>query len=413
MLNWANQFNIFCYLDNLHYNFQPHYYECLLAVGVRALISSDTSDVSELDHFLAMQNDWSCGHIAYNLKSSLHGLSNNKPDSLHFPDFFFFVPEVILTINGNELCIEATSPEEVYLQIMQQEEHAIQPHANLNIQQRITRAEYLQTIRKLQQHILRGDCYEINFCQEFYAEKAIIEPLSIYQKLIAVSPTPFSALYRLNDKYLICASPERYIAKEGTKILSQPMKGTAKRNLDDEAEDRRLKEELLASSKERAENVMVVDLVRNDLSKICKGATVKVDELYGIYTFPQVHQMVSTVSGELDGNVPFSAILPATFPMGSMTGAPKYRVMQLIDQYEPSNRGIFSGSVGYIDPNGNFDFNVVIRSIMYNASNQYLSYQVGSGITFYSDAEKEWEECMLKAEAIKRVLGAELTILHG
>lgn len=408
MLNWANQFNIFCYLDNHHYNFQPHYHECLLAVGVRAYVSSETGNVSDLDLFLSNKT-WSFGHLSYNLKDSLHSLSSNKPDPLGFPDFFFFVPEVVLTINGDQLCIEATSPEEIYLQITRQEKHIEFSHTPLNVQQRITQGEYLEIIRQLQQHILRGDCYEINFCQEFYAEKAVIDPLSIFQKLAAVSPTPFSALYRLDDKYLICASPERYIAKEGGKILSQPMKGTAKRNLQDETDDKRLRVELQTNAKERAENVMVVDLVRNDLSKICKDASVKVDELFGIYSFPQVHQMVSTISGELESNVRFSGILSASFPMGSMTGAPKHRVMQLIEQYEPSSRGIFSGSIGYFDPQGNFDFNVVIRSIMYNASNQYLSYQVGSGITFYSEAEKEWEECLLKAEAIKKVLGSSST----
>ncbi len=406
MLNWANQFNIFCYLDNQYYDFQPHYYECLLAVGASARINSDTTELSGLDHFLSQQKGWSFGHISYNLKSRLHGLINDKPDSIGFPDFYFFVPEVVLSVNNNCLFIEALSPEEIYSQIMQQEVHAIQPHEPLNIQQRITRSEYLQAVQKLQKHILRGDCYEINLCQEFFAENAVVDPLSIFRKLVSVSPTPFSAFYRLNDQYLICASPERYIAREGQKILSQPMKGTAKRSLQDKVEDKRLIEDLRTSAKERAENVMVVDLVRNDLSKICKDASVKVDELFGIYTFPQVHQMVSTISGELENNVPFSEILSATFPMGSMTGAPKYRVMQLIDQYEPSARGIYSGSVGYFDPQRNFDFNVVIRSIMYNASNRYLSYQVGSGITFYSDPEKEWEECLLKAEAIKKVLSS-------
>jgi para-aminobenzoate synthetase component 1 len=151
---------------------------------------------------------------------------------------------------------------------------------------------------------------------------------------------------------------------------------------------------------------MVVDLVRNDLSKICKENSVKVEELFGVYTFPQVHHLVSTVSGELQDNTSFSDILEACFPMGSMTGAPKHRVMQLIDHYEVQSRGIFSGCVGYFKPNGDFDFNVVIRSIMYNATEKYLSYQVGSGITFYSDPEKEWEECLLKAEAIKAVLSS-------
>jgi para-aminobenzoate synthetase component 1 len=182
------------------------------------------------------------------------------------------------------------------------------------------------------------------------------------------------------------------------------MKGTIKRNLDDEVDDEKLKKELKGSAKDKSENVMVVDMVRNDLTKICKNASVKVDELFGVYTYPHVHQMISTISGELKDEIKFSEIIEATFPMGSMTGAPKHRVMQLIDEYEASARGIFSGSVGYINLQGDFDFNVVIRSIMYNATAKYLSYQVGSGITFYSEPEKEWEECLLKGEAIKKVL---------
>jgi para-aminobenzoate synthetase component 1 len=219
-----------------------------------------------------------------------------------------------------------------------------------------------------------------------------------------ISPNPFAAFYRLQDKYLLCASPERFLMKTGNQISSQPIKGTNKRDLLNSLHDDELKKELAESRKDQSENVMIVDLVRNDLTKICKEASVKVDELFGIYSFPQVHQMISTIRGELKEATPFSQIISATFPMGSMTGAPKHRVMQLIDEYEPSSRGIFSGSVGYINPDGDFDFNVVIRSIMYNATNRCLSYQVGSGITFYSDPEKEWVECMLKAEAIKKVL---------
>jgi para-aminobenzoate synthetase component 1 len=221
---------------------------------------------------------------------------------------------------------------------------------------------------------------------------------------MTISPNPFAALYRLHDRYLLCASPERFICKKGLRISSQPMKGTIKRDLSNKSEDEKLKEELKASAKDQSENVMVVDLVRNDLSRICNDGSVKVDELFGIYSYPQVHQMISTINGELKEDILFSEIIEATFPMGSMTGAPKYRVMQLIDEYEEGARGIFSGSVGYVDENGDFDFNVVIRSMMYNASSKYLSYQVGSGITFYSDPEMEWEECLLKGQAIKKVL---------
>ena len=197
--------------------------------------------------------------------------------------------------------------------------------------------------------------------------------------------------------------PGTVFKKGGSKNISQPIKGTSKRMQENAVSDEKNKMDLYHSNKDRSENVMIVDLVRNDLSKVCKEGTVKVDELFGIYSFPQVHQMISTVSGELKDNISFQEIIRATFPMGSMTGAPKKRVMELIEQYERTKRGIFSGAVGYISPNGDFDFNVVIRSIMYNSQSGYLSFLTGSGITFYSDPEKEWEECLLKAEAMKNV----------
>ena len=193
-------------------------------------------------------------------------------------------------------------------------------------------------------------------------------------------------------------------------MISQPIKGTAKRDLVDPAHDEQLKQNLLQSIKERSENVMIVDLVRNDLSKICTPGTVKVDELFGLYSFPQVHQMISTVSGKLPIDTHWLECITATFPMGSMTGAPKKRVMELIEEYERTKRGLFSGAIGYLKPSStenagiDFDFNVVIRSLFYNAHSKYLSYQTGGGITFNSDAEREYEESMLKGEAIKSIL---------
>jgi para-aminobenzoate synthetase component I len=401
MLNWANRFNIFCFLDNQDYSIQPHQYECLLAAGALHSISSGL--FKDLDAFLRKNRNWTFGHLSYDLKNSIHHFKSNKEDKIGFPDFFFFVPEFLVQITQTELNIEGKDCKRVYEEILNQKvETSSSPR--LTIQQRLSKQEHIQTIRQLQQHIVRGDCYEINFCQEFFAENADIDPVHIFQKLIAVSPNPFSALYKLNDRFLICASPERFLAKKGNKIFSQPMKGTAKRNLVDKNEDNQLKRQLQQNAKERSENVMVVDMVRNDLSKVCVESSVRVDELFGVYTYPQVHQMISTISGELKPEAKFSEIIEATFPMGSMTGAPKHRVMELIDQYETSARGIFSGSVGYVSPENDFDFNVVIRSIMYNASSKYLSYQLGSGITFYSDPEKEWEECLLKGEAIKKVL---------
>lgn len=400
MLNWAKQFNIFCFLDNQDYSIQPQQYDCLLAVGVEESVSSN--DIKTVDTFLEKRR-WIFGHLSYDLKNSIHHFHPSEKNKIGFPDFYFFSPKILLEIKGESLTIHSEKAEEIFEEINEQPIEA-KPSSAIIIQQRLTKENYLQKIKNLQEHILRGDCYEINFCQEFFAEDVTIDPVEVFQKLMNVSPTPFSALYKLADRYVICASPERFLKKTGNKIFSQPMKGTIKRNLQNHIEDEKLKQQLQQSAKDQSENVMVVDMVRNDLSKVCTQGSVKVDELFGVYSYPTVHQMISTISGELKPDIKFSEIIEATFPMGSMTGAPKHRVMELIDEYETSARGIFSGSIGYMNPNGDFDFNVVIRSIMYNASSKYLSYEVGSGITFYSDPEKEWEECLLKGEAIKKVL---------
>jgi para-aminobenzoate synthetase component 1 len=402
VLNWAQQFNTFCFLDNHQYHIGPHTLECLLAAGVKDKIEG--FQISSLQDFIdKKKNRWLLGHLGYDLKNELEQLSSHHPDHIQFPDFFFFEPEVIIRLSEREMIIDCDDPDKVFSEIENVSLFSKKnKHAGITINNRIQKDEYVSIINKLKKHILRGDCYEINFCQEFFASPADINPSQVYKTLSNISPNPFSCLYRLNDKWLICASPERFLKKEGRKILSQPIKGTAQRIASDEEKDEKSKADLYESSKDRSENVMVVDLVRNDLSKVCDEGTVKVEELFGIYSFPQVHQMISTVSGELKQNVSFTEIIKSTFPMGSMTGAPKKRVMELIEQYEKTKRGIFSGAVGYISPNSDFDFNVVIRSIMYNNTNRYLSFQTGSAITYYSDPEKEWDECTLKAEAMKK-----------
>ncbi|MEO6219743.1 MAG: anthranilate synthase component I family protein [Ginsengibacter sp.] len=272
------------------------------------------------------------------------------------------------------------------------------------LKSRFTRKKYLATVKQLQNHILKGDCYEINFCQEFFALDTMIEPVEIHKKLNLYSPNPFSAFYKYDDKYLMCASPERFLKKTGNLLISQPIKGTAKRFTDDPKADNNEREKLVQNEKERSENIMIVDLVRNDLAKVCAEGTVHVEDFLGIYTFPQVHQMISTVRGILKENITLSEIFHATFPMGSMTGAPKKRVMELIEKYEKTKRGLFSGTVGYINPEGNFDFNVVIRSVQYNTSDQYLSIMAGSAITNSSNPENEYDECLLKITAMRKAL---------
>ena len=405
MLNWANQFSIFCFLDNHSYQIEPHSEECLLAAGIRRDISCNAANALEqLQEFINEKPSWLFGHLGYDLKNEIENLNSSHTDGIEFPDLYFFEPEIIIRLSAAEMIIEAENASTLFSAINNIEVRQPSSHGKFDIKNRIEKEEYCSIINKLKQHILRGDCYEINFCQEFYAEHAEINSAEVYKKLSALSPNPFSALYKLDDKWLLCASPERYIKKQGSNILSQPIKGTSKRNLQNVVEDKKQRDDLYNSPKDRSENVMVVDLVRNDLAKVCKDGSVHVDELYGIYSFPQVHQMISTVSGELKENISFSEIIKASFPMGSMTGAPKKRVMELIERYEKTKRGIFSGAVGYINSEGDFDFNVVIRSIMYNAATNYLSFSAGSGITFYSDAEKEWEECLMKADAMREVL---------
>ena len=409
MLNWVNRFSIFCLLDNHRYQIEPHTLECILAAGVkRQFLSQAGNAFQNFQSFLTEKKSWLFGHLGYDLKNEIEVLTSSHHDYVKFPDMFFFEPEIIIRLTENKINIEGVdNAGKIYQEIHSMPLSGSQTPVStkVSIQERIPKKEYISIINKLKDHILRGDCYEINFCQDFFAENVVIDPLVVYKKLSTVSPNPFSALYKLDEKYLVCASPERYLKKQGNKILSQPIKGTSSRFLPDRKRDEISKVELHRSEKDRSENVMVVDLVRNDLSRICKEGKVSVDELYGIYSFPQVHQMISTISGELRDEITFTEIIKSTFPMGSMTGAPKKRVMELIEQYEKTKRGIFSGALGYIDPAGDFDFNVVIRSILYNAGRKYLSFQAGSGITFYSDTDKEYEECLLKAEAIRNVLG--------
>ncbi len=405
VLNWVKRFSTFCFLDNNQYRIRPHTEECLLAAGEkRSIRISRGMALTALQAFIDEKKGWAFGHLGYDLKNEIEELHSHNPDETGFPVLFFFEPEILIRLSPAGINIEADDPARIFAEINDTVPGIHGPQQQVNIRQRFSREEYLEVLEKLRQHILRGDCYEINFCQEFFARDATIDPVSVYKKLSAISPNPFSALYRTGDNWLICASPERFLRKQGGRILSQPIKGTSKRIRQNEQLDARSLEALGASAKDRSENVMVVDLVRNDLAKICREGTVKVDELFGLYSFPQVHQMISTVSGELKKEINFTSIIRATFPMGSMTGAPKKKVMGLIEIYEKTGRGIFSGALGYIDPEGDFDLNVVIRSIMYNSATRYLSFQAGSGITWYSEAEKEWEECLLKAEAIEAVL---------
>ncbi|RYY86261.1 MAG: anthranilate synthase component I family protein [Chitinophagaceae bacterium] len=401
MLNWLKRFNIFCFLESHHYVLEPRRFETLVAAGQRSFCTGTANDLAGLDDYLKRRR-WAFGHLSFELNDAAFSLDPKPADLLQFEPFYFFEPEVTLQVSGEELIIESDDPDRVFRELSEAPEQMDDKQAPVAVHARMSRDEYVATIRSLLAHIHRGDCYELNFCQEFWAVPESFDPWAVYARLTRISPTPFGGFYRLRDRYLLCASPERFLYKAGDQVLAQPIKGTARR-VPDAAQDISLRDSLRESAKERAENVMVVDLMRNDLSRICTEGSVEVPELFGLYTFPQVHQMISTVAGLLRPGAAFSDILEATFPMGSMTGAPKKRVLELIRQYERGARGLFSGSLGYFYE-GDFDFNVVIRSLLYNASEPYLSYQVGSGITAYCTPEAEWEECLLKASAIEKVL---------
>lgn len=409
VLNWLRQFSTFCFLDSSLYGHHQKVHEVLVGAGVRRIFSSSEKDaLGKLQNFISEKESWLFGHLNYDLYTTERPdiiESAGHDDKLLFANTCFFEPEILLRISNNEITITAEQPAQVFEQIQNCSSSSThKEHFGISVQSRMNKDTYVSLVKKLQEHIQRGDCYEINFCQEFFAEAVAPDPFSLYEKLNTISPNPFSALYRVEDKWLICASPERFLKKTGNNIISQPIKGTLPRTISNEADLPGEQQRLLNSAKDRAENVMVVDIVRNDLSKICKQGSVKVEELFGIYSFPHLHQMISTVSSILRENVTFSEIITAAFPMGSMTGAPKIKVMELISRYEQSHRGIFSGTVGYINPSGDFDFNVIIRSLMYNSTTKYLSFQAGSGITIYADAETEWEECLLKTKAIKEIL---------
>lgn len=413
LLYWSQQFREIIFLDsNLEANPYQKYssYDYILAVDAFTSIKTDFYNAFEdLKQYQQTTRDWLFGYMTYDLKNDVEAIHSSNFDGLNFPDLFFFQPKKLFLIKGNVL--------EVHYLLMCDEEieddfetirtisvpKSSGVHDKLSIQQRISKESYLNKVSKIVELIHHGTVYEVNFCMEFFAENAEIHPFEKFKKLTAISKAPFSVFFKNNNHFLLSASPERYIKKEGDRLISQPIKGTAKR-FSNTQDDEESKKQLSIDPKERAENIMITDLVRNDLSKTAQQNSVQVEELCGIYSFLQVHQMISTITSKLD--VQYSGIeaIKMSFPMGSMTGAPKLSAMNIIEDFEETKRGLYSGAVGYFTPSGDFDFNVVIRSILYNQENKYVSFSVGSAITAQSIPDREYEECILKAKAMSEVL---------
>ena len=409
LISWAQSFDPCVILDSFskHNSNYPKGFTYDLVIGVSSkaeLISNDNS-FTKLKDFHSNHKDWLFGYLSYDLKNELEKLSSSNLDFHQANNLHFFIPEIVITLRNNDLEIGCINdlPNKIWNKIGQTTPDPKQPNKVIDLQPRMHHAEYIRGVKSLLHHIQMGDIYEANFCQEFYVEDMDVNPFQLYQALVQTSPTPFSVYGQFGNHYLMSASPERYIKKTGNQIISQPIKGTAKRGTTLE-QDAQLKTDLYHSKKDRIENVMIVDLVRNDLSRTAAPQSVKVDELFGVYSFSNVHQMISTISSEIKEGIHFTDVLKDSFPMGSMTGAPKIMAMKLIEEFEHTQRGIYSGSIGYITPTGDFDFNVVIRSLQYNATNKYLSYMVGGAITHNSTPEDEYQECEVKAASIKQVL---------
>lgn len=407
LLHWAAAHDIFCALDGTAAVDPDYAFPTLFAVGAcRQFRLSPAHSLTDLDTFLRPSEVGYVVQVGYGLKDHIEPVTSRHVDPIGFPPLFVFEPAVLIRLVApHTLTIQSNDPEQTWQEIRHvATSPAESPVSPLIFSPRCGRELYIEQLQQVRSHLLRGDCYELNYCQEFYSEGVTIDPVAVYQQLSAIVQAPFACLYRHQDCWLIGASPERFLKKTGDHLESRPMKGTAPRHADPQI-DRQRADALRASAKDRSENIMVVDLVRNDLARVAARGSVSVESLCALHPFPQVHQLVSTVRAQLRSGVSFSEILRACFPMGSMTGAPKFRVMELTDQYELGARGLYSGSVGYLDPSGDFDLNVVIRSLQYNDTTRYLSYHVGSGITAYSDPETEWEECGWKAAGIRQVFG--------
>lgn len=411
LLAWAQQHREVVWLDSNDYSQKYSSFDAVLAVDAFTSIITDYHNAfDDLYTYRSTTADWIFGYLSYDLKNDTEHLTSGNFDGLGFADLFFFQPKKLFLLKGDQLEMlylplcddEIREDFDAILSYKRQQVTTINRQP-LTIQQRIPEESYLEKAGKMLEHIHRGDIYEANFCMEFYAENAVINPLDTYTGLNAISEPPFAVYLKNYKHYLMSASPERYIRKQGSKIVSQPIKGTARRS-NDSTEDEAIKHALTVNEKERSENIMIVDLVRNDLSHTAENQSVRVEELCEAYTFKQVHHLISTVVSHVNAETKPEAVLKSTFPMGSMTGAPKISAMKIIENLEETRRGLYSGAVGYFTPNSDFDFNVVIRSILYNENNGYVSFSVGSAITVEAVPEMEYEECLLKAAAMRSVL---------
>ncbi len=410
LMQWSDTAKTVCILDSNLHKEKYSSFDFLVALDTETTIELDntTQAFEQLKNYYDTCNDTIFGVLSYDLKNDIEKLSSDNTDVVAFPALYFFQAKKLFIIKNNTLKISYLNK---YKNEIAGDYDAItntiiktnKTNKKLKIEATISKTTYLDTINHIKTDIQQGKYYELNYCQPYTYDVETIDSLKTYQALNRISKAPFANYFKHNEYHLLGSSPERFIKKTKQYLISQPIKGTAKRGKTIQ-EDKAIIKLLKNDKKERAENIMIVDLVRNDMAKIALKNTVTVSELCQIYTFDQVHQMISTVQCELANTIHPIDTIKALFPMGSMTGAPKVAAMQHIEKYEQFKRGFYSGALGYITADGDFDFNVIIRSILYNASLKKLSFAVGGAITNQSDAEKEYVECLTKAKAMFEVL---------
>ena len=354
-------------------------------------IKYDSNPIEELEKFLG-DGYTGVGYISYDYSKytnkKFKSIRSKKGFNKYETYFHFYEDDQIESFSYEELCrqlgINHGSGSE------EKQEH----------QSNISKNEYIKIINKAKQYISSGDIYQVNLSQKFITSK-LQDIYKTHLKFYEAQPVPFSALIRYHDHTLISGSMELFLRRKGGTIYSKPIKGTAKRSNDSET-DKNIKRELEESQKEIAENLMIVDLMRNDLGRICKTGSVKVNELFKINTYKTLYQMESEVEGIIKQNITISEIINSTFPPGSVTGAPKSRALEIIDKLEPHYRGPYCGALGIFYPNMDFTLSVAIRIML--AENRRTCYWVGGGIVWDSKPEDEFEETLLKAKAIRKTL---------
>ncbi len=273
----------------------------------------------------------------------------------------------------------------------------------LRVASNFTHRDYVRAVARAKEYIAAGDIYQVNLSQRLHAPLAT-SPFDLYRRLTDTNPAPFAAYFETPDCAVVSCSPERFLQVRGGEVETRPIKGTRPRGTTP-GKDRGLAAELLASEKDRAENVMIVDLERNDLGRVCEFGSVHVPELFALESYATVHHLVSTVRGRLRPDTTALDCLRASFPGGSITGAPKVRSMEIIEEMEPTRRGVYTGAIGYLCFSGDMDVNIVIRTVVVKKGIAY--FQVGGGIVADSDPEGEYQETIDKGQALARALAAE------